>query len=260
MVGLARTEPGQELSFSQVLLTELMHATSPSQVERPQPLPQESSELEVPPGIADDLDTSAISLPTRATAQTLTEAYFRITRMNLPLLHEPAFQQKLDHVYSMPHIVQLKSNTSAKSSMAVFFVLEVFAIALLRMQKQDPSRVSMWLANRYHKTALRALAMASLPNNVEGVQALLLIALHSYYHPTFWAAWKTVGAALRLAAELGLHEDNADGLDPLSLDTRRRVFWVAYSMDRNLCAAMSMPSGLSDGAISAQVRSYGSRG
>lgn len=257
VVSLAKSCPGQERSFSQVLLTELMYSTCSSRTETCQSVATTIPELQFPLGITDDLDTSPVSLPSRATAQSLSEAFFQFTRSNLPLLHEPTFQKKLDLVYSTPETSQLvdtsKSPTGVRWNLTLFFVLEVFAIALLRMQKQDPSQVSMWLADRYHRTALHALNTTSLPNTVEGVQALLLVALHSYYHPTFWASWKTVGAALRLAAELGLHQQCSDGMDPLEIDTRSRVFWVAYSMDRNLCAAMSLPSGLSDGAISVQV-------
>jgi hypothetical protein len=123
------------------------------------------------------------------------------------------------------------------------------------MQKKDPSRIPIWLADRYHNTATKALSKAGLPNEVEGVQALLLIGQYSYQHPTLWAVWKTSGAALRLAVELGLHEDrSSDTLDLLTLDTMRRTFWVAYAMDRNIAMNLGMPSCLSDGAITAKVR------
>lgn len=257
VVGLARSEPGQECSFSQVLLTELIHSTGSPHIQRPQSTASDSSKVAIPSDIAADLDTSSVPLTSRDKAESLTRAYFQFTSLNLPLLHEPTFREKLDLVYSMPTAVHLRDlaelQTDAKSRIAIFFVLEVFAVALLRMQKQDPSRISTSLADRYHKTALDALNLVSLPNDVEGVQALLLIALYSYHHPNLWATWRTVGAALRLAVELGLHQDVSDGLDPLALDTRRRAFWVPYSMDRNLSAAMSLPSGLSDGAISTQV-------
>ncbi|RSL57983.1 hypothetical protein CEP53_006275 [Fusarium sp. AF-6] len=213
-------------------------------------------EIQFPPNIAGDLDTSAVTLPTEDAAQSLVKAYFQFASVAMPLLHEPSFRHQLDLAYHMPRLINLtETHSDANSRIAIFFVLEVFAVALLRMQKQDPSRVSTWLADRYHRTALSALNLASLPNGVQGVQALLLVAQYSYLHPNPWDAWRVVGAALRLAVELGLHQDVTNGLDPLALDIRRRTFWVAYSMDRNLSAAMSMPYGLSDGSISAKFPS-----
>ncbi|KAF5012117.1 hypothetical protein FDECE_1834 [Fusarium decemcellulare] len=253
VVDLSRSEPGEELSFTQVLLTELMHSAGSSKVKRPESV---ATETQNHADIAAELDTSVISLPARDTAQSLAKAYFQLTSMNLPLLHEPTFQLQLDLVYRMPRAAHLsalvESQSDSKSRMAIFLVLEVFAVALLIMQKRDPSRISTWLADRYHETALGALTMTT---DVEGVQALLLIAQYSYHHPTFGATWRTVGAAMRLAVELGLHQDGPEGLDVLALDVRRRTFWVAYSMDRNLCTAMSLPSCLSDGAISTQFPS-----
>ncbi|CAJ0546755.1 Ff.00g013820.m01.CDS01 [Fusarium sp. VM40] len=198
-----------------------------------------------------DLDTGNITLPRKDTAETLVKAYFQFNDVAMPLLHQPSFRQQFDLVYQMSHTINFTiTHSNTHSKVAVFFVLEVFAIALLSMQKQDPSSVSTCLADRYHRTALEALSLTSVSSDVQGVQALLLVAQYSYLHPNFWAAWRTVGAALRLAAELGLHQDMTNGFDALALDIRRRTFWVAYSMDRNLSIAMSLPFGLSDGAIS----------
>lgn len=204
-----------------------------------------------------DLDTGNINLPPKNTAETLVNAYFQFNDVAMPLLHQPSFRHQFDLVYQMSHTINFtRTHSDTHSREAVFFVLEVFAIALLSMQKQDPSSVSTCLADRYHRTALEALGLISVSSDVQGVQALLLVAQYSYLHPNFWAAWRTVGAALRLAAELGLHQDMTNGFDALALDTRRRTFWVAYSMDRNLSIAMSLPFGLSDGAISSLVSGH----
>ena len=203
-----------------------------------------------------DLDTSPVTLPAEESAQKLVDAYFQFANLGMPLLHEGTFRKKLRLLYDMSPVVDLANvHTSTSARMAVFFVLEVFAVALLTMQKQDPSRVPTSLADRYHTTGLRALSEAGLPSDVEGVQALLLAGQYSYHHPTTWAVWRTIGAALRLAVELGLHRDaSSDDADVLTLDTMRRTFWVAYSMDRNVSIALGMPSCLSDGAITAKVK------
>lgn len=207
------------------------------------------------PDVISGLDTSPVSLPTREAAHNLVGAYFQFANLSLPLLHEPTFLEKLDLLYGMSNVVDLRDvHTSMEARLAVFFVFEVFAVALLTIQKQDPSRIPASLADRYHRTAVRALNEAGLPSDVEGVQALLLVGQYCYHHPTVWAVWKTVGAALRLAVELELHkEPSSKDVDVLTLDTMRRTFWVAYAMDRNISIALSMPSCLSDGTITAQV-------
>jgi Fungal specific transcription factor domain len=248
-----RCEP--EPAFSKILLTELMRSKTAPHLTRSRPSDQALAETYLESDMFSDLDTSPMSLPTKEAAHNLVKAYFQFANLSMPLLHEPSFQQKLELLYSMSRVVSFtETHTNHESRIAVFFVFEVLAVALCVVQKQDPSRIPASLADRYHKTALIALREAGLPVGIEGVQALLLVGQYSYHHPTVWAVWKTIGAALRLAVELGLHQDAPSvELDFLTMDTMRRTFWVAYAMDRNVSIALAMPSCLSDGAITAKV-------
>lgn len=204
----------------------------------------------------DGLDTSPLSLPTEEAANNLMSEYFQATSLGMPFLHEPTFNQRLSTVYNMSHKIYLAdTHTTTESRISLFFVLEVFAVALLTMQKHEPSKIPTWLADKYHKVAVQALLAAGLPNGVDGVQALLLIGQYHYLHPTLWVVWNTIGAAIRLAVELRLHQDPPPGQhDALALDIRRRTFWSAYAMDRNISIALGIPTCLSDGAINTAVR------
>lgn len=205
--------------------------------------------------VLDQLDTSLVSLPKQEAAETLVETYFRFSNLSQPLLFRPHFQLKLDLLHSLPPTIDLaRTHTSAEAQTSVFVVLEVFAIALLVLQKQDPSRIPTSLASRYHHTALAALDRIGLTHDVEGVQSLLLTSQYYYHHPEMLTVWSTVGAALRLAVELGLHMDPPPGsLDFIELDIRRRTLWTAYAMDRNISIALGLPTCLADGAISVVV-------
>ena len=255
VLNLTQRCPGEEHSFSKILLATLVSSKPHTQLPRYQTFGQDSGERSTSPDILDGLDTSPISLPTKDAAKHLVKTYFQFTNLVMPLLHEPTFEKKLQLVYRLPKMANLAEiHTTAESRMAIFFVIEVFAVAILSLQKQDPSRIPTWLADRYHATAIRALSKGGLPNNVEGVQALLLIGQFFYHHPARWPVWKTTGAALRLAVELGLHQDPPRGtLDFLTIDTMRRTFWVGYAMDKNISVALDMPSSISDGVISAKV-------
>lgn len=252
VVKLSARHPQDEPTFSKILLAELMSLKQKPAMDATSRI---TTAEHLPPDMMSGLDTSPVSLPTKEAAQNLVKAYFQFANLSLPLLHEPTFVKKLDLLYSMSNVVDLKTvHTTTEAKIAVFFVFEVFAVALLTIQKQDPSRIPASLADRYHRAAVRALNEVGLPSDVEGVQALLLVGQYCYHHPTVWAVWKTVGAALRLAVELELHKDPPlNKYDPLALDTMRRSFWVAYAMDRNISIALSMPSCLSDGTITAQV-------
>ncbi|KAJ5088085.1 hypothetical protein N7456_011701 [Penicillium angulare] len=250
---MTQGKPAPEPPYSKIFLEHVINSTlTATKTHNDRPL-QNSIDLLTPTALVGDLDTSPVSLPTEPAAQHLAGIYFRLSSIGMPLLHECSFQETLQFLYSMPRIIKLKeTHTTTESRIAVFFVLEVFAIAIISIHKQE-SRIPIWLADQYHRLAIHSLHEAGLPDGLKGVQALLLLGQYSYYHPTIWSAWRVVGSGLRVAVELGLHQDALrDQVDFFTLDSMRRAFWVAYAMDRNMSMMLSMPLSLSDGAISAE--------
>ena len=205
--------------------------------------------------VLDHIDTSPVSLPTQEVATTLMRTYFKFSNLSQPLLFEPHFRQRLELLFSMPLTINLQStHITADVRLSVFIVFEVFAVALLVLQKQNPAKIPTSLASRYHHMAIAALDKTGLPQNIEGVQALLLTSQYCYHHPEMLNVWSIVGAALRLAVEIGLHVDPTPGaLSFIDLDIRRRTFWTAYALDRNIGIALGLPTCLADGAISVEV-------
>lgn len=223
------------------------------------PNPASSSsyvEFQVP----QNLDAAPVSLPEKRVAEHLTIVYFEFANFSSPALHEPTFRHNLELAYSylgqktVDSLGVEKNDRQARLALTYSFL--VFAVALLTLQKHDATGVPTSLCERYYTTALRSLDGIGIPADIEGIQILLLIAQYSSLHPSVFSTWKTIGMAVRLAIELGLHQEPPAGkFDPLSLDTRRRVFWVAYSMDRTVGTILNRPFCISDGAITTQVRS-----
>ena len=245
---------GHEAAFSKLLLAEYMKSEMTSRVARAwERLPSlESTDLFS--DVVDNLDASLAPLPDNRGAQHLTKVYFEFANNSSPLLHEPTFRQKLDRLYEGSGLSNAPTVPTDESRLTKFFVFMVFAVALLTMRQTDPSRVPASLCERYHKTALIALQETGLQSDIEGVQALLLMAQYTYHHPNVYGVWKIIGMALQLSVELGLHQDPPPGkLDFLTVDTMRRTFWVAYAMDRNISIALGLPIFLSDGWITAKV-------
>lgn len=262
VIKLSDLASGPEPDYSKVFLASIMSNMADPQLHRRSRMPVAPTEGDHAP-LSDIMggmqDAFPVTLPSQEAVEYLTKVYFRLTDIGLPLLHKSVLQSKLDVLQNLPPTIDLsRTHTTAEARMATFFVFEVLAMALLIVQEQQPS--GRWLAEQYHKTALTALSEAGLPSNVEGVQALLLLGQHAYHHPTLRNAWKVIGSAVRLAIELGLHRDQPQGeTDFMELDNMRRTFWVAYAMDRNLSAALSLPCSLSDGAITAKVRDFRQR-
>lgn len=259
MAQAASSQSFDDPTFSKALLAGIMdlgRTNSVPHLQRKSPLDDEDGN---PSYLRDTLSLISTALPERKTAEAFIKAYFAFANFSLPLLHEPTFHQKLDLLYNeesqQPANVDGHIRDKEALKTARFFVNIVLALGLLTLQKQNPARFPTLMSDHYYQMAVRTLEDGALPNDVEGVQALLLMAQFAYMHPVNFGGWNMIGLALRRAVELRLHEDPPAGsLDCLTLDTMRRTFWVAYSLDRNVAIATGRPTCLSDTAITAQVR------
>ncbi|OAA54076.1 Transcription factor [Niveomyces insectorum RCEF 264] len=199
------------------------------------------------------IDVAPADFPNPAVAEHLVKVFFELSNFSTPILHEPTFRAYLALAagYNTAPSAGVPAVLEEGHAKARFFTFIVFAIALLTIQKHDATNVSTALCERYFVAALHSLDRVGLPPDLEGVQALLLIAFYSYLHPRAFDPWRTIGMALRLAVGMGLHKDlpPESKADALARDTRRRTFWVAYSMDRTVGTLLQRPFSLSDGAI-----------
>lgn len=219
------------------------------------PLRDDASHLNVSVGfeVPKISDTSPVSLPEKTIAEQLTKVYFEFSNFSVPFLHELAFLRKLDLVYNSVDVANLQDEDHV-SRRACFFTYMVLTIGLLILQKHDATDIPPSQCERYYDMALRCLETIGLPAELESVQILLLIAQYSCFRPNFFGIYKTVGMAMRMAVELGLNQDLSWGEgDPLTVDTRRRVFWSAYALDRHIGTIFGKPFCLEDGAINVEV-------
>jgi hypothetical protein len=75
-----------------------------------------------------------------------------------------------------------------------------------------------------------------------GIQALLGIAIILQGTPNPQPASVLVAAAIRSSHNLGLHRSaSLLGLDPVEVEQRRRVFWIAYLLDKDLSLRLDQP-------------------
>ena len=94
-------------------------------------------------------------------------------------------------------------------------------------------------------------SLPTFPSDITWLQTILLVLLYATVFPRSANVWVLSGAAMRSCLELGLHREPPEsmGLDPETLDLRRRVFWAAYCMDRSICSALQRPLSTPDAAI-----------
>lgn len=108
----------------------------------------------------------------------------------------------------------------------------------------------------YYLTALEHIEHVIDMDRLESVQALLACAVYSIRSPEGASIWKLSGMAMRHCIELGYHRSakrfRPHG-DALTTEMSKRVFWVAYDIDRAAAFALGRPFGIPDEMIDAEV-------
>lgn len=165
------------------------------------------------------------SLPPRHEATPLLQFYFDNVFVQLPFFVETNFWTSVDAVY------QSQGRFAKPFDHWMLRMVLAIASAAVSYQTNDKS----------HQRALALVSEALTyaedvlrPGSITGIQAILLLAQYALVDPTHFRSWYLVGMAVRVAVDLGLHQDPP--VEVLSnqskLDIRRRVFHCLYGLDR----------------------------
>ncbi|KAF5517565.1 Fusaridione A cluster transcription factor fsdR [Colletotrichum aenigma] len=172
-------------------------------------------------------------LPPWTEALSLVNAFFEQDHMALPIFHPPAFIALLGQQYS---------EESEKRPAWWTAFNAVLAISHRRRVEEGAStdKELMWsYAANALDTVLDILLRAT---QLMSVQALLTLAWFFLGTPNPQPSFMLVANAIRLAHSIGLHRKNCGtSLSPLERATRINVFWLAFSLDRELSLRTGRP-------------------
>ncbi|ETI24690.1 hypothetical protein G647_04059 [Cladophialophora carrionii CBS 160.54] len=200
------------------------------------------------------------SLPSHV-VHTLVKKYVQRMLPVHPFLYEPTIWEQLDRVLlkiprseggrSCPQTVRLDYDF-----LVIYLILSVSTT--LGSAKVGHGARCMAFSEALFKEGIRHLSQnAAYPSDMAWIQVTLLILQYASINPKLGNVWILSGFAMRNCLELGLHREVSEsmGLDPLTVDLRRRIFWAAYCMDRSICAALQRPLSIPDPAIDTSVMS-----
>ena len=78
--------------------------------------------------------------------------------------------------------------------------------------------------------------------NLLTIQCLIIKASYLLYAEKHNVAYDTIGAAVRLCYQIGLHnQDSWHNTDLFTITMRQRVFWSVYCLDRNIALVCGAP-------------------
>ncbi|KKZ61700.1 hypothetical protein EMCG_03729 [[Emmonsia] crescens] len=174
-------------------------------------------------------------LPPREEALSLFKDYFENFNCVFPLFHEPTFMHLVERQYSRDPYEGSGWWASMNVVLAIAHRLRV--MSNLVPQEEDKKA---WL---YLKNAMGVLTELTMRNtDLLSVQALLGMSLFLQGTPNPQPTFFLVAAAIRLSHSIGLHKRGSGfGLNPIELEQRKRVFWIAYILDKDICLRSGRP-------------------
>ncbi|KAK3076620.1 hypothetical protein LTS18_012516, partial [Coniosporium uncinatum] len=174
-------------------------------------------------------------LPPKNEALSLIKDYFENFNCMFPLFHEPTFMHLVDKHYSRDPYEGSGWWASLDVALAIAHGLRV--MSNLVPQEEDEK------AWGYLKNALAVQTELTIRNtDLLSVQALLGMALFLQGTPNPQLSFFFVAAAIRLAHSIGLHKRGSGfNLNPSEIEQRKRVFWIGYMLDRDICLRSGRP-------------------
>lgn len=203
--------------------------------------------------------TTPKTLPDYEVALSLSQNFFSSCQFPYPILVKDEFIDQLAKTYAkyddLHHHPLGQSSTLDKH---FFMTNMVLAISLLSLANNKPR--TLRLAEQYYNNAVANLTNIMREKDISSLQCILLFLLYSLKNSTRAPIWYISGLSMRMCIDLGFHSEKTIGgytdVDTLASrirsDTKRRLFWVAYSMDRTFSMILGRPFAFKDGSTDVQ--------
>ncbi|KAL2673942.1 hypothetical protein Neosp_012388 [[Neocosmospora] mangrovei] len=188
-------------------------------------------------------------LPTKPVALDLVMDTFNSFFRFFPLFDKQDFLQKFDRHY-------LTSSPSNPGWWACINIVLSLAHRFRSMRMFETGYESAQACGYCHNALAVVAELNILHNSLPAVQALVGMALVLQGSANSHPASVLTAAAVRLAQAMGLHRKTRDnGLTEAENEQRRRVFWLAYILDKDISLRMGQPFSQDDDDMDVELPS-----
>ncbi|KAH7916738.1 fungal-specific transcription factor domain-containing protein [Hygrophoropsis aurantiaca] len=187
-----------------------------------------------------------VEYPDEDLADKLVDAYFTRLHFLMPILDKPSFMIKYKKLMTMRDDVDFIQAQAP-------FISVVFAVFACAARLVDDPRLTSdasddgGMGMLYYERALILHYISHPSIQVSHVQSFILMSSFLCSVNCLPQAWLLVGQAVRTAQDLGLHRSPRRlTLLPIEKETRRKIWWSVYCLDRMLALALGRPLGIED--------------
>lgn len=162
-------------------------------------------------------------LPPRQSVDRLLANYHQSIHSYAPLIHWPTFVQDCDELYRVGSFQHAR-----QTWVALFF--GVLACGTL-LGSQHKSSAKEEEGSGYLHMCLRTVDTWSDSFTVDNARVNMLITVYMMEANRTSAAYIWLGCAVRVAQDIGLHQEQ-EAFSPFEAEMRRRTWWSIYNLDR----------------------------
>ncbi|CAK7220105.1 hypothetical protein SBRCBS47491_004076 [Sporothrix bragantina] len=186
-------------------------------------------------------------LPSKPEAMSLLKDFFENFNCMFPLFHQPTFMHLVERQYSKDPYEGSGWWASLNVALAIAHRLRVMS-NLVPQEEDDKA----WA---YLKNAMAVFSELAMRNtDLLSVQALLGMALFMQGTPNPQPTFLLIAAAIRLSHSIGLHKKGTGfNLNPIEIEQRKRVFWIGYMLDKDLCLRSGRPPAQDDDDMNVEL-------
>jgi len=187
------------------------------------------------------------SLPPKPEALSLLKDYFENFNCMFPLFHQPTFMHLVERQYSNDPYEG--SGWWASLNCALAFAYRLRVMSNLVPKEEDDK------AWDHLKNAMACFSELTMRNtDLLSAQALLAMELFLQGTPNTQPTILFVAAAIRLAHSIGLHKKGTGfHLNPIEIEQRKRVFWIAYMLDKDFSLRAGRPPAQDDDDMNVEL-------
>ncbi|KAI9049455.1 hypothetical protein LZ554_006487 [Drepanopeziza brunnea f. sp. 'monogermtubi'] len=188
-------------------------------------------------------------LPPKLECLSLLKDFFENFNCMFPLFHQPTFMHLVDRQYSQDPYDG--SGWWASLNVALALAHRLRVMSNLVPKEEDEK------AWGYLKNAMAVVTELTMRNtDLLSVQALLGLALFLQGTPNPQPSFFLVAAAIRASHSIGLHKRGSGfNLNPVEIEQRKRVFWIGYMLDKDICLRSGRPPAQDDNDMNVDLPS-----
>lgn len=188
-------------------------------------------------------------LPPKNECLSLLKDFFENFNCMFPLFHQPTFMHLVDRQYSQDPYEGSGWWASLNVALAIAHRLRVMSNLVPKAEDEK--------AWGYLKNAIAVVTELTMRNtDLLSVQALLGMGLFLQGTPNPQPSFFLVAAAIRSSHSIGLHKRGSGfNLNPIEIEQRKRVFWIGYMLDKDICLRSGRPPAQDDDDMNVELPS-----